>query len=73
MFQASTVPLGRWGPPSTHEGDVAQVQAVEARIAQVGSLRSTEDTMESDVSHSDDHSVTSDEESVAGKPLDRVR
>ena len=28
--------------------------------------------MESDVLHSDDHSVTSDEESVAGEPLDRV-
>ena len=28
--------------------------------------------MESEVPHSDDHSVTSDEESEAGEPLDRV-
>ena len=62
-----------WDPSTPQEGDVAHVQAVEARNAQVGSPRSTEDMMESEVPHSDDHSVTSDEEeSVAGEPLDRV-
>ena len=52
------------GTLSPQEGDVAHVQAVEARNAQVGPPRSTEDMIESDVPHSDDHSVTSDEESV---------
>ena len=37
-----------------------------------GLHRSTDDMMESEVPHSDDHSVTSDEESVAGEPLDRI-
>ena len=66
------VPWAGVTPSTPHEGDVAHVQAVEARNAQVGSPRSTEDMMESEVPHSDDHSVTSDEESVAGEPSDRV-
>ena len=57
------------GTPSPQEGDVAHFQAVEARIAQVGPPRSTEDMMESEVPHSDDHSVTSDEESVVGETI----
>ena len=40
------------GTTSPQEGDVAHVQAVEARNAQVGSPRSTEDMMESEVPHS---------------------
>ena len=55
-----------------HVGDVAHVQTLEAQNARVGSPRSTEDMMESEVPHSDDHSVTSDEESVAGEPLERL-